>query len=165
MPGASIMIGLRKYLTPFFLSALLASPTAIAGDFVNPAAPAPTGALTDVHVMAATYAAARYAELACRMDNVKVNYAFFQNWLDARGGKTPELTRLMREEIAAAKQRIAIDIATQGADDWCWDYTSAVFDNYEAPNGPIFYRDELGIWTSPEVQQDFLLNGDGDQIF
>jgi hypothetical protein len=48
---------------------------------------------------------------------------------------------------------------------WCWDYTSDVFDTYEAPNGPIFYRDELGIWTSPEVQQDFLLNDDGDPLF
>ncbi len=155
----------QKYLMPFLLAALLVNASAVAGDVVSPVAPVSMSAATDVRVMAATYAAARYAELACRMDHVKMNYAFFQNWLDARGGKTPELTRVMREEIAAAKQRIAIDIATQGADDWCWDYTSAVFDNYEAPNGPIFYRDELGIWTSPEVQQDFLLNGDGDQLF
>jgi len=157
------MRGRRKYPKLAALAALLLGGTASAADYVYPAPPA-VGE-SDARVMAATYAAARYAEQVCRMDNVKVNYAFFRNWLDARGGKTPELSRLMREEIAAAKQRIAIDIATQGADDWCWDYTSAVFDNYEAPNGPIFYRDELGIWTSPEVQQDFLMNGDGDQIF
>lgn len=157
------MSGLQEYLTPVLISALLACGHVSAADYVYPA-PSSVGE-TDARVMAATYAAARYAELVCRMDNVKVNYAFFRNWLDARGGKTPELSRLMRDEIAAAKQRIAIDIATQGADDWCWDYTSAVFDNYEPPNGPIFYRDELGVWTSPEVQQDFLLNGDGDGIF
>lgn len=157
------MIGLHKFLTPVLIPALLACGAVSAADYVYPAPPA-VGE-SDARVMAATYAAARYAERVCRMDNVKVNYAFFRNWLDARGGKTPELSRLMRDEIAAAKERIAIDIATQGADDWCWDYTSAVFDNYEPPNGPIFYRDELGVWTSPEVQQDFLLNGDGDGIF
>jgi hypothetical protein len=157
------MTGSKKYLTSSFISAFLLCGAASAADYVYPAPPA-VGE-SDARVMAATYAAARYAERVCRMDNVKVNYAFFRSWLDARGGKTPELSRLMRDEIAAAKERIAIDIATQGADDWCWDYTSAVFENYEAPNGPIFYRDELGIWTSPEVQQDFLQNGDGDGIF
>ena len=159
------MIGSYRHLTPFVFALSLAASAAWAGDYGSPSLSARNSGEADARVMASTYAAARYAEQVCRMDNVKVNYAFFRNWLDARGGKTPELSRLMRDEIAAAKQRIAIDIATQGADDWCWDYTSAVFDNYEAPNGPIFYRDELGIWTSPEVQQDFLLNGDGDGIF
>lgn len=157
------MIASKKYLKSFLLSAFLFYDPAHAADYTYPAPPSAGEA--DVRVMAATYAAARYAERVCRMDNVKVNYDFFRSWLDARGGKTPELSRVMRDEIAAAKERIAIDIATQGADSWCWDYTSAVFDNYEAPNGPIFYRDELGVWTSPEVQQDFLLNGDGDGIF
>lgn len=157
------MAGPQKYLTLSLVAALLTCGSAAGADYSYPARP--SGGEADARIMAATYAAARYAERVCRMDNVKVNYAFFRNWLDARGGKTPELSRVMRDEIAAAKERIAIDIATQGVDDWCWDYTSAVFENYEAPNGPIFYRDELGIWTSPEVQQDFLLNGDGDTIF
>lgn len=156
------MIEPLKRFTPFLVAGLLAVGPAMAGD--NAYLPPPAGD-ADARGMAATYAAARYAERVCRMDNVKVNYAFFQNWLQARGGKTPELAQLMRSEIAAAKERVATEIELQGADDWCWDYTSDVFDTYEAPNGPIFYRDELGIWTSPEVQQDFLLNDDGDPLF
>jgi hypothetical protein len=116
----------------------------------------PAASDIETRMMAATYAAARVAEEACRMDYVRVNRAFFHTWLDSRGEKTPEFSRMMRAEIEAAKTRVAAEVATRGADDWCWDYTSAVFDNYDAPNGPIFYRDELGIWTSPDVQQDFL---------
>jgi hypothetical protein len=110
----------------------------------------------EARMMAATYAAARVAEESCRMDYVRVNRAFFHDWLESRGEKTAEFSRMMRAEISAAKSRIVAEVAMRGADDWCWDYTSAVFDNYDAPNGPIFYRDELGVWTSPEVQQDFL---------
>lgn len=113
----------------------------------------------EARMMAATYAAARVAEEVCRMDYVRVNRAFFHEWLESRGEKTPEFSRMMRAEIAAAKSRVAAEAAMRGADDWCWDYTSAVFDNYDAPDGPIFYRDELGLWTSPEVQQDFLRDG------
>jgi len=88
------MRGRRKYPKLAALAALLLGGTASAADYVYPAPPA-VGE-SDARVMAATYAAARYAEQVCRMDNVKVNYAFFRNWLDARGGKTPELSRLMR---------------------------------------------------------------------
>lgn len=126
----------------------------------------PAASDVETRMMAATYAAARVAEEVCRMDYVRVNSAFFHNWLDSRGEKTPAFSRMMRDEIAAAKTRVSTEVAMRGADDWCWDYTSAVFDNYDAPNGPIFYRDELGIWTSPAVQQDFLRDeANGDFLF
>ncbi len=116
----------------------------------------PIASGVEARMMASTYAAARVAEEACRMDYVRVNRGFFHAWLDTRGEKTAEFSRMMRAEIEAAKSHIVAEVAVRGADDWCWDYTSAVFDNYDAPNGPVFYRDELGLWTSPEVQQEFL---------
>ncbi len=136
------------------IGAALGVATVMAAPVTGRAEPAASD--IETRMMAATYAAARVAEEACRMDYVRVNRAFFHRWLDLRGEKTPEFSRMMRAEIEASKTRVAAEVATRGADDWCWDYTSAVFDNYNAPDGPIFYRDELGIWTSPEVQQDFL---------
>ena len=109
---------------------------------------------TDASLMAATYAAARYAEKTCTADYVRVNYVFFQNWIAQNGGKTSEMKNLMRREIAAAKGHIATEIATKGADDWCDDFTSAVFWNYKPPYGPIYYQDELGLWWSQQTLAD-----------
>jgi hypothetical protein len=108
----------------------------------------------DASIMAATYAAARYAEKTCAADFVRVNYVFFQKWIAQNGGKTSEMKNFMRREIAAAKGRIAAEIATKGADDWCDDFTSAVFWNYKPPYGPIYYQDELGLWWSQQTLAD-----------
>ena len=62
-------------------------------------------------MMAATYAAARVAEEACRMDYVRVNRAFFRTWLDSRGEKTPEFSRMMRAEIEAVASDVRKSLA------------------------------------------------------
>ncbi len=105
-------------------------------------------------LMAATYAAARYAEKTCAADYVRVNYVFFQDWIAQNGGKTSEMKNFMRREITAAKGRIATEIATKGADDWCDDFISGVFWNYKPPYGPIYYQDELGLWWSQQTLAD-----------
>ena len=108
----------------------------------------------DASVIAATYAAARYAEKTCTADYVRVNYVFFQNWIAQNGGKTAEMKNLMRREIAAAKGRIASEISAKGIDDWCDDFTNGIFWNYDPPYGPIHYQDELGLWWSKQTLAD-----------
>ncbi len=97
--------------------------------------------------IAGQYAMARMAQTNCHMDNVRLNRAYFQRFAD--GYASPSQAR--KQAFAAAVKRAEIDIAAQiaaeGADDWCWDATSAAFWNYtNGAQSPIFYDDELGLF-------------------
>ena len=146
-----------------FLILLLASSTAFAQEYRITSAPSVRNEaldqrklpdidlvrVGDAAIIATTYAAARYAEQLCRADDVKINYVFFRQWIARNNGQSSEMKNFMRKEILAAKKKVASDIFVKGADDWCDDFTTEIFWNYTAPDGPIYYHDELGLWWSP----------------